>query len=174
MEKNNFTEKVNFSDIASEIEKMVHVDQEMRKKRLQDDNYWDENIDKEHTENMKTIIKKIGWPTISKVGEEISHSAWLLVQHADHDVSFQLYCLDLMRQQPNGEVSKKDIAYLEDRVRVNQHKPQLYGTQFFEEEGKDIPFPIENPELVDARRLEMGLSSLEEGITAIYKKYNES
>ncbi len=87
--------------------------------------------------------------------------AWLLVQHADHDRAFQKECLDLMKSLPPDEVHVSNIAYLEDRVRVGEGRPQLYGTQFhLDEQGNFGPFPIEDPENIDQRRKAMNLGTL--------------
>jgi hypothetical protein len=89
--------------------------------------------------------------------------AWLLVQHADHDRAFQRTCLALLRAQPPEEVDARNIAYLEDRVRVGEGRPQLYGTQFHtNEQGELEPFPIEDQNQVDTRRAAVGLSTLAE------------
>ena len=86
-------------------------------------------VDAKHTTRMKEIIAKHGWPGRSLVGEDGAHAAWLLVQHAD--VSFMAQCLPLMERAVSaGEAFAKDYAYLLDRVRMNQGKPQVYGTQF--------------------------------------------
>ena len=157
-------------EIAQELLHMERLDQDMRTKNLEDDS-WDENLDRTHTERMKEVVALIGWPTISKVGAEASHAAWLLVQHADHDAAFQKECLTLMKVAPESEVDRHDIAYLEDRVRVNSKQPQLYGTQFDVVDGSFIPQPIEEPDRVDERRQQMGLGTLEQGIREMEKKY---
>mgnify|MGYP001560728744 CR=1 FL=1 len=58
------------------------------------------------------------------------------------------------------DVDQADVAYLEDRILVNEGKPQLYGTQFLE----GAPRPIKDPDHVDERRKSVGLESLAEGI----------
>jgi len=63
---------------------MAEKDQGMRLKGK-----WDTKIDIKNTESLKKIIKEIGWPNIETVGKKISHYAWLIAQHADHDVKFQ-------------------------------------------------------------------------------------
>ncbi len=164
-----------FPQVAEEIEKMKAIDQEMRKNL--NDTEWDDEIDRRNTESMKRIVEQIGWPTVSKVGKETSTSAWLLVQHADHDPEFQQQCLTLMQQEPEGEVSLRDIAYLEDRVRVNTNRGQMYGTQFHEtrdDSGKVVryePQPIEDPEHLNERRVRMGLEPHEEYIRSLTEKY---
>jgi len=65
----------------------------------------------------------------------------------------------------NSEASSQNLAYLIDRVRTNQGKLQLYGTQWANENGKLILQPVENPDLLDERRKEMNLPTIEE-----YKK----
>ena len=171
MESQNTPETIKYPLIAAELLRMTEVDQAMRTRTETEKNYWDESVDVRNTERMKEIIAEIGFPTISKVGKESSHNAWLLVQHADHDVKFQLSCLGLMKEFPAYEISRVDIAYLEDRTRVNQHQGQLYGTQFDQIDGKHIPEPIEDEENVDRRRLEMGMGTLTEQIAEMYEQY---
>ena len=150
---------------------MVEVDQAMRVQANNDDDFWDDTVDVENTERMKEIVAEIGWPTVLKVGEEGAHHAWLLVQHADLDVAFQEECLALMKEAGEGEVSVTDIAYLEDRVRVNQGKGQLYGTQFTQENNQHIPRPIEDEEQVNERRAAIGMGPLSEQIALMNEKY---
>jgi hypothetical protein len=151
-------EKDLLHSIADEIIAMSEKDQAMRKS-----NQWDASIDVENTRRMKEIIQQIGWPTCSKVGIHASNMAWLLVQHADHDRAFQKMCLELMTSQPPGEVHLPNIAYLEDRVRVGEGRPQLYGTQFHvDEHGNFGPFLIEDSANVDQRRKSMKLGTLAE------------
>jgi hypothetical protein len=64
-------------------------------------------------------------------GEDGAQAAWLLAQHADRRPELQQVLLEAMRAAVKaGEAAPADLAYLEDRVRVNAGRPQLYGTQF--------------------------------------------
>lgn len=120
-------------------------------------------IDKENTARMHEIVGEVGWPTKSAVGSDGTQAAWLLVQHADLDVAFQRRCLKLMEaERERGEVFTQNLAYLTDRVRVNEGKKQEYGTQFYVVDGKHQPRPIRDAKNVDKRREKMGLSTLEE------------
>lgn len=114
-----------------------------------------------NTAVLKDVIDSIGWPTISKVGFEASGVAWLVAQHSDYDLDFQKHCLKLMKSEPEDEIRKQNIAYLIDRVRKNEGKPQLYGTQFMD---SWILWEVEDPDKLDERRLSMGLSSMDEYI----------
>lgn len=168
----NNQEQIPHSHITEEIMRMYEEDQQMREKNLSNDEYWDKAVDKRNTNQLKEIIGEVGWPTVSKVGPEAMRASWLLVQHADHDTEFQKKCLELMKQQEEGEVDKANIAYLEDRVRINEGRPQLYGTQFHDDEnGNYGPRPIEDFERVDERRREMGMDTLEEYRKRLQEKY---
>lgn len=121
-------------------------------------------VDAENTEWLKGILDEVGWPTKSLVGEEASFGAFLIVQHADHDVDFQARCLPILGElAEQGEVRKLSVAYLTDRVRRARDEPQLYGTQYSvtqDQPGGPIRYlvPIvEDPDRLDERRAAMGL-----------------
>jgi hypothetical protein len=164
-----------FPKVTDEILKLIEIDQDMREGPDED---WDDSVDLQNTEAMKRIVASIGWPTTSKVGEEASREASLLVRHADHDPEFQKECLLLMQAEPESEVTLKDRAFLEDRIRVNLKQGQVYGTQMNEERDRVTgeliaykPKLIEIPESVDKRRALMGLEPLEEYVKEITGRY---
>lgn len=121
-------------------------------------------IDAANTARLREIVDQHGWPTRSMVGHDGAHAAWLLIQHADADPEFQEAMLPKLEGAARrGEASLSDLALFVDRVRVAQGRPQLYGSQFEQDDsGEWNPLPIEDLENVDARRAEMGLSSLAE------------
>lgn len=128
-------------------------------------------VDEENTKWLQEVIQTKGWPTVSGVGKDGAHAAWLLVQHADDDPQFQRKCLDLMKKVPEGEVSGTDLAYLTDRVLLAEGKKQLYGTQFTLVDGQWTPRPLEDETQVDKRRAEVGLPPLSEYIKQLKKMY---
>ena len=119
-------------------------------------------VDARHTSRMRAIVAEHGWPGRALVGDDGSHAAWLLVQHADG--AFMAQCLPLMeRAVAAGQAFGKDYVYLLDRVRMQQGKPQIYGTQFtFAADGQLVLHPIEDAEHVDERRQAMGLPPMAE------------
>ena len=150
-------------EVAAEIVALAEVDQRMRRAAAEEGARWDPTVDQRSTERMRGIITEIGWPTRSRVGEAAEHQAWLLVQHADADRAFQKECFELMRAAPPGEVCPKHLAYLEDRIRTGEGRPQLYGTQLrAAKDGGWEPIPLEDPEHVDERRAAVGLGPLRE------------
>lgn len=110
------------------------------------------------------IIEQYGWPGNSLVGEEGAWAAWLIAQHAIGNPPFMRHCLTLLKQAAsNSDVMPWQAAFLEDRIRMYEGKPQIYGTQFQPNNNGELePYSIENPESVNARRLAVGLNTIEE------------
>jgi len=130
-----------------------------------------QQADEENTKRLAEIVGQHGWPTNTLVGPDGANAAWLLVQHADRDRKFQRQCLDLMTKLPKQEVSRRDLAYLTDRVLLAEGKKQLYGTQMDSADGKWVPRPLEDPENVDQRRADHGLEPLAEYIKLMESIY---
>jgi hypothetical protein len=130
-----------------------------------------QKADRENTTWLKEVVAKHGWPGKTLVGRDGAFIAWLLVQHADHDPKFQRHCLDLMKAMPPGEIEPRNVAYLTDRVLLAEGKKQVYGTQFHEQDGKQVPRPLEDPDRVDERRKEVGLGPIAEYAKTINREY---
>lgn len=165
------SEKIAYPLFADTLTKMAERDQAMREQSEQD-NSWDESIDQENTEKLRSIITEIGWPTISKVGHNAAEAAWLIAQHADHDITFQTECLEALRAAPPNEIEAEHLAYLWDRVLVNHSLPQKYGTQFRQVDGQHaLATPLEDEITVDADRAALGLGPLTEQFDLMNTKY---
>jgi hypothetical protein len=118
--------------------------------------------DRKNTEMLKAMVQKSGWPSISIVGPRASGNAWLLVQHADHDPAFQLKALRLMEPlAARGEVSKRNYAYLYDRIMLKLNGKQRFGTQFGGCDGSAYKLrPLEDEANVEALRKSHDLEPL--------------
>jgi hypothetical protein len=117
-------------------------------------------IDGENLKQFKKVIEACGWPKTSKD----SHSAWLLAQHADSDIEFQRSAKGLLEQSVKaGIAAPRDLAYLADRIAANEGRPQEYGTQFSQTDRCHLVLdPVDDRQLVNRRRVAVGLQSLEE------------
>lgn len=116
-----------------ELACMAHKDQAMRRD-YKKTGTWNKRLDRQNSKRMKQIIAKYGWPTITMVGKTGSRNAWLLVQHADHDLKLQTGALAQMQSafgKSNKEINPMHIAYLTDRILVNRGEKQIFGTQFY-------------------------------------------
>jgi hypothetical protein len=128
------------------------------------------HVDEKNIRRLKQIIVEHGWPGNSLVGSSGADAAWIIIQHADEDMALQRKCLQLMEAAPAGEVEPKNVAYLTDRVLVNEGKPQRYGAQLGE---NFTPRPIEDPANVDERRAKVDLPPLAEYIKFARESYEK-
>jgi hypothetical protein len=123
--------------------------------------------------NLKVVKKYFtnnGFPGIRENGKETSLYFWLIAQHADNDIGFQKKVLSAMKKElKSNNVNKQNFAYLYDRVKKNQDKPQLYGTQMiWDSQGRHSTYKLKFPKKVNQLRAEMELEPIEEYI----KKFN--
>jgi hypothetical protein len=120
--------------------------------------------DRKNTLMLRGIVETKGWPSISMVGQRASFNAWLLVQHADHDPAFQLRALRLMEPLvAKGDVSKRNYAYLYDRVMLKLNGKQRFGTQVGGCDGDEYaPRPLEDKMRLDVLRAEHDLEPISE------------
>jgi hypothetical protein len=175
-------EQKNIEWVKKKIQHMVDIDQYMRK-------YWDtpfnhqysdpekaefqtqfmvcsNELDSKNTNELKDLLKSYPWFTIGTFDIQTDRNAWLLVQHADQDISFQKEVLKrLSSLYLKGETSPANYAYLFDRIASSPNNPkqrvlQRYGTQgSCVGPGRWEPFPVEDPVRLDDRRKQMGLES---------------
>lgn len=117
-----------------------------------------EAIDSVNMTRLAEIINAYGWPGLRFAGAA-SQTAFLVLQHADH--ASQKKYLPLLRDAvKRNDARGSDLALLEDRVRVHEGKPQLYGSQL---SGSPPRFaPIEDEANVDERRRQLGMEPLSE------------
>jgi hypothetical protein len=159
-------------ELADELARMHEKDQAARQKLMNGSPPRDveqrllhemEQNDTANRQRLKEIIVQHGFPTVTMVGQRGADTAFLIVQHADRDREWQASMLPVLESlAQKGEASKSSVAYLTDRVLRAQGKPQLYGTQYYQEPGRDgkpqyVPPVVEDPKNLDKRRLSMGL-----------------
>jgi hypothetical protein len=109
-----------------------------------------------NADRLGRVMDEHGWPTEELVGAEAARRAWIIAQHADRQLDIQRRAVDLMTA---AGADRTQIAMLQDRVLVNEGRPQRYGTQFTAVAGKPVPWPCEEPDRVDELRAEVGLPS---------------
>ena len=66
--------------------------------------------------------------------------------------------LKILQKLPAGEIDPRNLARLEDRIRMYEGLPQRYGTQFdWDDDGKLSPVLHDPVAEVDRRRRELGM-----------------
>lgn len=129
-------------------------------------------VDDHNARWLQKVIHRMGWPNRSMAGEDGTHAAWLLVQHADRHPRLQRQCLILLRKAvAAGQASAVDLAHLTDRVCLGSGKSQIYGTQLIARDGRFVPRRLRDPQTVDQRRAAVGLDSLQTSLETALKRF---
>ena len=129
------------------------------------DGYSDEMeaVHRDNAARLKNIVDKIGWPGTSLVGAEGCEAACLVAQHAIAEPDLQKEFLRRLQDSvARGDAPVLHEAYLLDRILFNQDRPQLYGLVFDWNAEGELSAWIDQDDLADQRRLELGLPPLEE------------
>lgn len=117
-----------------------------------------------HYQHLSKMFEIHGYPGYDKVGKTGARNFWLMIQHLDKWPDFQLRVLKAMGKEVNQDnASPTDFAYLTDRVKLNTGQKQVYGTQvtYNTDSCQAFPKPLDQPEMVNLRRKQVGLASLE-------------
>ncbi len=173
-------------DLSAELARMAGEDQRIRRppkgsartmvRRLDPKTAMDyRRIDAENAGRLGQILSDHGWPGKSLVGEQGAYDAWLIAQHADHEPAVQRQALELLTEAvARGEATPREFAYLTDRVRLNEGREQVFGTQMRpDENGLPVPAPVEDRERVDERRAEVGLEAFDQYVAGFVRHFEE-
>lgn len=127
-----------------------------------------EAVHRENASELRRLISEFGWPHEGLVGKGGAEAAWLVAQHAIAEPDFMRGCRELLAEHvARGAVPGWQYAYLDDRIRVSEGKPQRFGTQFDLTPDGPVVCELEDPEFLDERRREAGLGPLCERLDAM-------
>jgi hypothetical protein len=115
--------------------------------------------DLENTAELKKLIPAAGWFRNSLDGKQVTHGAWLIMQHSG-DIKFMS---DILRRMEPlltiGEVDARDYALTYDRVARTEGREQRFGSQAVcGSNGKLEIEPVENLNRINQYRAEIGWS----------------
>ncbi|MEM8829691.1 MAG: DUF6624 domain-containing protein [Cyanobacteria bacterium P01_G01_bin.19] len=123
------------SDLAQKLEELKQRDLQKRSQLISENRLYgtyDREMQKVHIENaiaLDEIVSKYGWTGISLVGFQGCQTAWLIAQHSICTPDLQRKFLKAMTEAAaKGDVPKRQVAMLTDRIRFNEGRPQIYGT----------------------------------------------
>ena len=128
--------------------------------------YVDATIDSEgcpiklvNTAWLKSDLRDHGWYRISIYGADADRAAWLIVQHARHDLAFQKKVLAML--EPlwlSGETNGEHFAMLYDQTAFYEGRPGRFGVVGdCTAPGVWTPAPLEEARATDAWRAKAGL-----------------
>ena len=155
------------SALREELVEMERQDQAVRGELAADGTLFDDYhprmqaVHKEHAKHLRDILAQFGWPTEAMVGPEGAKAAWLIAQHSIGEPDFMRQCRDLLEDASNrGKAPRWQFAFIDDRIRVFEGRPQRFGTQLCEKDGVLQACPLENSANIDRLRREAGLPPL--------------
>ncbi|WP_432897806.1 DUF6624 domain-containing protein [Micromonospora matsumotoense] len=146
--------------LAAELVRRLHDDQEARRAWITTDDGAGRMLaaDRDNARWLREVLCRHGWPGTGLVGTTGAEAAWMLAQHADHDVVFQRQCLELLIEAVDrGEAPRPHVAYLADRVLRKRGDLQRYGTQYRAGRSGLELCPSQEPWGLAERRAAMGL-----------------
>lgn len=107
------------------------------------------------------ILDERGWVGPELVGGQASHTQFLVIQHADLEVQEKYFPM-VKEAVEKKQLRPSSFALLQDRMALRQGKLQIYGSQLaaHPETKQYYLQPMIDPDRVDERRAEIGLSPL--------------
>ena len=118
-------------------------------------------IDAALTKQLKDIVTRYGWPTISMVGPDASKAATLLLGHTADLAWRQSLLPQLETLADQRQIDPAQLAIVIDKQLVAEGKPQRYGTQFKMVDGDMAMISVEDPGGLDALRARALLPSMD-------------
>ena len=117
---------------------------------------------------LKADIRAHGWYSISNYGADADRAAWVIVQHARHDLAFQEEVLAMLEPLwRSGETRGENYADLYDQTARLTRRPGRFGVEGdCTAPGLWTPAPLEDPSATDAWRAKAGLPPLAQSIAA--------
>ena len=158
---------VDCSDLKNILTELWKKDQKNRENGIPDF-----DVDFKNLEVAVSIIEQCGMPTTQNVDRAHIEHLWLVFQHASNTYR-KAYFHHFQDATKRGDLRASSLALMEDRILMDEGKPQIYGSQVaFDENGVNRLHPIESPEYVDQRRARVGLGPLKDYLVKFGVDFN--
>ena len=122
---------------------------------------------------LEALLVSKGWPERSQVGSSAASAPFFVIQ-LSNAAAQEKYIKMFEAVCRKGEGNWNQYALMFDRMRMNQDKPQRYGTHHYLDPAKgrtDELYPLEDESRVDEWRKEIGLEPLKEYLARTGIKY---
>jgi hypothetical protein len=119
-------------------------------------------INEKNLKGLEELLSSRGWPKRSLVGPEAAGAAFFILQHSNAEAQ-QKYIPLFEKCCRENEGDWNQYALMFDRMRMNQHKPQRFGTHAYLDPSAGSTnelYPLEDESRVDEWRKEIGLEPL--------------
>jgi hypothetical protein len=130
-------------------------------------------LNEKNLKELEALLSEKGWPKRSEVGQEAAGAAFFVLQHSNAEAQEKFISMFEKRCREN-EANWQQYALMFDRMRMNQNKPQRFGTHSYLDPGKgrtDELYPLEDETKVDEWRKEIGLEPLKDYLARTGFKY---
>lgn len=108
--------------------------------------------DRQLTAELRRIVSRYGWPTISLVGAQAADDAMLILVHSPDHTWQKSMLPQLETLVDKDQIIGSSLALVIDKMRIAAGEKQLFGTQFAFHDGKMMMYAVEDPATLDARR----------------------
>ena len=155
-------------ELSREILRMAEEDQAVRKPFMEGrmPNEAETKVmrerDEADTKRMNEILDKYGFPGVKLVGIKATRSFIMMLLHSPSLELMKRALPHVERAARRKEIPPDDFASLNDRVLVNEGKPQLYGANFNFVGDKAVLAPTQDIAHLDERRRKLGLPPIRE------------
>lgn len=122
---------------------------------------------------LEALLDSKGWPKISQVGSLAASAAFYVLQHSNAGAQ-EKYIGMFGAACRNNEGNWQQYALMFDRMRMNQNKPQKYGTHHYLDPSAGNTnelYPLEDEVRVDEWRREIGLEPLQQYLKRMNIRY---
>jgi len=130
-------------------------------------------INDNNLKELESLLSQKGWPRRSEVGPEAAGAAFFVLQHSNAEAQ-QKYISMFEKSCRENEGSWQHYALMFDRMRMNQNKPQRFGTHTYLDPRAGSPnelYPLEDDSKVEEWRKEIGLEPLRDYLARTGIKY---
>lgn len=123
-------------------------------------------VDRDCSQRVCSILDNFGWLGENRIGSEANETLFLVTQHIDDRDVQDKYLPMLKKAVDLGDAEGWHLAFLTDRILMNEGKNQIYGTQkvVSKDPTKSYIIPLEYPDIVDELRKEIGMPTLAEDL----------
>ncbi len=114
-----------------------------------------------NVESSISFIKSCGSPKVENISNDQAYYLFLSIHHSPNKEVLEEYFNTIKQMWLDGYLEVESFALIQDRLLVHQNKPQLYGTQY---DDNDKLFEVDNLDSVKVRRRRSGMEPLEDYI----------
>jgi hypothetical protein len=131
-----------------------------------------EKADAINTQKITVFLDKYGWLGPDEVGQRGNKTLFLVIQHAEPAIQEKYYPM-MKKAVSEKKALPEDLALLEDRISVDKHGYQIYGSQLTQDPISHTLhlFPIQDEVNVNKRRKSVGLEPLEDYVKRFHLTY---